>query len=56
MYKDGGDTDADFFFIKKKSTSDHDADDHNGGIVRRSPTQRSGCKEYTNRLIFDHAG
>ena len=23
----GGDTDADFFLLKKKSTSDHDADD-----------------------------
>ena len=27
----GGDTDADFFFIKKKSTSYHDADDPGNG-------------------------
>ena len=29
MYKDGGIL-MQIFFIKKKSTSDHDADDHNG--------------------------
>ena len=31
MYKDGGDTDADFFYKKKKSTSYHDADDPRNG-------------------------
>ena len=55
MYKDGGIL-MQIFFIKKKSTSDHDADDHNGGSLDEVLLRGVGVKNTLHRLIFDHAG